>query len=334
MGYKTLREECYYKTGRKGVVLECIDMMRPNLFDNNRNINNSIFHNGSKFRFTIVDSRKAKDKGKALYYNLDPNEVLLLTYLLSDGIASSFKKRAGAFNELPGAEQNYVRELVETFDSIDFNRFDRAMDYSKKKDANMVMFQKNINIGGNNLLVRKLIISFEEAMSSSSKWKITIETGEAQKDDKGNGLNIIKYGTYNTTDKSYLMLQANEVVTPINEASKRVVLSQGIFYSQMKDAELDFTKRKMEVEDYEGDKIDEWNPQGKAIPRKQTQPADVKAKVGNKPVNTTPSSEEKSFECKDCGAKIDTRINDYSTKVHKRPLCFNCQKKEKEKQGK
>lgn len=330
MSYKSLREECYYKTGRKGVVFECIDMIKPNLFDNNRNISNDIFNSGSKFRFTIIDSRKTEGTGKAIYYNLDSNEVLLLTHILSDGVATSFKKRAGAFNDLSGVEQNHVRELVSTFDSINFRRFDAAMDYTKKSEATVITLQKNIHIGNNQLLVRKFMISYEEAMNSSSKWKLTIEVGEAKRDDKGNGLNIVKYGTYKTTDKVQLMLQANEITTPINEASKRVVLSQSVFYAQMKKAEADFTRRKIENADYEGDKIDEWNPQGKPIV--------YKARVDDSPkeeleVEQTKKAESKKevYSCTDCGLKIDKNINDYSIKFHKRPLCFACQKAEKSK---
>lgn len=329
MAYKNLRETCYYKTGRTGVVLEAIDLMKPNLFDDNANIGNSIFHYGSKFRFTLVDSRKS-DKGKALYYNFDPSEVLLLTYLLSDGVVSSFKKRAGAYNALPGAEQNYVKELVETFPTIDFTRFDRAMDYTQGKEANMVSFQKNIGVGGNKLLVRKVTISYEEAMRSASKWKIAIEVGEAIKDDKGNGLNIIKYGTYKATDSSMLMIQANELLTPINEASKRVVLSQGVFYSQMKQAEVDFTRRKMEAEDYSGEKIDEWNPQGKA-PERKVQNTDKKPNANTTASKPQETKKEEGLKCADCSATIDQRVNDFSKKNFGRPLCFKCQTKEKEK---
>lgn len=329
MAYKNLRETCYYKTGRTGVVLEAIDLMKPNLFDDNANIGNSIFHYGSKFRFTLVDSRKS-DKGKALYYNFDPSEVLLLTYLLSDGVVSSFKKRAGAYNALPGAEQNYVKELVETFPTIDFTRFDRAMDYTQGKEANMVSFQKNIGVGGNKLLVRKVTISYEEAMRSASKWKIAIEVGEAIKDDKGNGLNIIKYGTYKATDSSMLMIQANELLTPINEASKRVVLSQGVFYSQMKQAEVDFTRRKMEAEDYSGEKIDEWNPQGKA-PERKAQNTDKKPNANTTASKPQETKKEEGLKCADCSATINQRVNDFSKKNFGRPLCFKCQTKEKEK---
>lgn len=333
MAYQTLREQAYYKTGRQGVVLEAIDLMKPNLFDDNANIGNSIFHYGSKFRFTLVDSRKS-DKGKALYYNFDPSEVLLLTYLLSDGVVSSFKKRAGAYNALPGAEQNYVKELVETFPTIDFTRFDRTMDYSKAKEANMVSFQKNISIGDNKLLVRKVTISYEEAMRSASKWKLIIEVGEAQKDDKsGNGLNIIKPGTYKATDSSMLMLQANELLTPINEASKRVILSQGVFYSQMKQAEFDFTKRKIEAGDYNGEKIDEWNPQGKA-PERKAQNTDKKPNANTTASKPQETKKEEGLKCADCSATIDQRVNDFSKKNFGRPLCFKCQTKEKEKKGK
>ena len=329
MGYNTITEGCFYKTGRKGVVLEMLDMLKPNLFDNNKKIGNDIFHSGSKFRFTIVDSRGSK--GKALYYNIDPEEALLLTYLLSDGNANSFKERVGAFNSLKGPEQNYIREMVKSFDRIDTTRFDNAMDYSSNALATNISLQKNINVGGNELLVRKMMISYEEAMNSSSKWKITIEIGKAQKDDKGNGLNIIKYGTYVTTDKSYFMLQANELIYPINEAAKRVILSQGIFYSQMKEAEKVFTDAKMLSADYGGEKIDEWNPKGKAPERKAVpeKPASEKAAPKSAPAPAPKVESEKIYPCEDCGTMIDAKVKKYSTKVHKKALCFVCQKKVK-----
>lgn len=342
MAYKTLTETCYFKTGREGVVFEATDLLRPNLFDNNKNIDNSIFHKNSKIRFTLIDARRTQGKGKALYYNLNPDEVLLLNYLLSDGIPAHFKKRVGAYNSLSGQEQLYIRNLTESFDSIDFARFDRVMDYSKKTEGTAVTLQKNIldfNSEGNKLIVRKITISYEEAMRSASKWKITIEEGEGIKDEaKGNGLNIIKNGTYKTTDKTYLMLQPNEIVIPVNEAAKRVIISQNVFYSLMKKAEDDFTRRKFENNDFEGTKIDEWNPQGKSkfinkpkeITENNKTEEKTKEEINNeekKEIKPKTINEEK--KCSGCGVIINDKVYDYSLKFYKKPLCFNCQKKEK-----
>lgn len=361
MSYKQLREKCFFKTGREGVVLEVIDQLKPNLFDNNRRIDNSIFNRDSKITFTLVDARKAAGKGRAIYYNLDPNEVLLLNYLLSDGIPAHFKKRVGAYNNLTGQEQIYIRNLVETFDSIDFTRFDRAMDYSKANEAVSIVFQKNIGIGGDKLLIRKFMLSYEEAMRSASKWKITIEIGEGIKDStKGNGLNIVKSGTYKTTDKTFLMLQADEVVVPISESSKRVSISQSIFYSFMKRAEADFTNRKIKNQDYEGERIDEWNPQGKPkwgnnntdseddvsvdTDTNTNIESETSAGVENtkndmknentenvKPSNVNENSSFDEKKCNDCGVSIDEKVYNYSMKFHEEPLCYNCQKKKKKK---
>ena len=342
MAYKTLTETCYFKTGREGVVFEATDRLKPNLFDNNNNINNSIFHKNSKIKFTLIDARRTQGKGKALYYNLNPDEVLLLNYLLSDGIPAHFKRRAGTYNSLSGQEQLYIRNLTESFDFIDFARFDRVMDYSKKAEGTAVTLQKNIldfNSGGDKLIVRKMTMSYEEAMRSASKWKITIEEGEGIKDKtKGNGLNIIKNGTYKTTNKTYLMLQPNEIVMPINEAAKRVILSQSVFYSLMKKAEDDFTRRKFKNNDFKGERIDEWNPRGKSkfinkpkeITENNKTEEKTKEEINNeerKEIKPEINNEEK--KCSDCGAIINDKVYDYSLKFYKKPLCFNCQKKEK-----
>lgn len=350
MAYKTLTETCYFKTGREGVVFEATDLLKPNLFDNNKNIDNSIFHKNSKIRFTLIDARRTQGKGKALYYNLNPDEMLLLNYLLSDGIPAHFKKRVGAYNSLSGQEQLYIRNLTESFDSIDFARFDRVMDYSKKTEGTAVTLQKNIldfNSGGDKLIVRKMTMSYEEAMRSASKWKITIEEGEGIKDKtKGNGLNIIKNGTYKTINKTYLMLQPNEIVIPVNEAAKRVIISQNVFYSLMKKAEDDFTRRKFENNDFEGTKIDEWNPQGKSkfiskskektennqIRNKAEEKSDEESKEeikNEEKKEAKPEINNEEKKCSGCGTIINNKVYDYSLKFYKKPLCFNCQKKEK-----
>lgn len=354
-----MREECFFKTGREGVVLEVIDLLRPNLFDNNKKIDNAIFNKDSKIRFTLVDARKATGKGKAIYYNLDPNEVVLLDLLLSDGQPNLFKKRVGAYNALSGPQQIYIRNIVGTFNLIDFSRFDNMMDYSNNPSGTSITLQKNINISGDKLLIRKFILSYEEAMRSASKWKVTIETGEGIKDtSKGNGLNIVQNGTYKVIDKTFLMLQLEEVVIPVNEAAKRVIISQTTFYSLMKKAEDAFTKKKMETKDYSGDRIDEWNPQGKPKwannenvgtgekdyeetdgyedtvnnenmkpeqPVSAPTPPPQKNKVEKKAVEKQ-SNESK---CSDCGTDIDSNVYNYSTRFFKIPLCIKCQKNHK-----
>lgn len=341
MSFNQLREQCFFKTGREGVVLEVIDFLQPNLFDDNKNIDNSIFNKNSKIRFTLIDARKTQGKGRALYYNLDPNEILLLAHLLSDGIPSHFKKRVGAYNNLSGQNQIYIRSFVETFDAINFARFDKIIKeyYSKGPEGTAIIFQKNIDIGKNNLLVRKFILSYEEAIKSASKWKITIEIGEAIKDvSKGNGLNIIKQGTYKMTDKTFLMLQADEVVIPVNEASKRVILSQGIFYSLMKEAQKKFTEKKLENEDFDGERIDEWNPQGKSkwddIDDKNDDEETITKTTKQKNTQPNKTTKKKTQKgnidekiCSDCGTNIDDNVYNYSMKFHKKPLCIKCQKK-------
>lgn len=344
MAYKTITESCYFKTGRTGVVFETLDQLKPNLFDNNKNINNDVFNKSSKFKFTLVDARKSK--GAAISYNLDPNEVLLLNYLLSDAVPESFKKRVGAYGTLSGPEQLYMRQLVETFDTIDFTRFDRAMDYSAGKTGTVISFQKNIlNFNSPNrddLLVKKFMLSYEEAMNSASKWKITIEEGIAKKDtSKGNGLNIVKYGTYKETNKTHLLLQANEIRNPISEAATRVATSRIAFYSSMKRAEEDFTRRKFANSDFEGERIDIWNPQGvsrfvkpkfdkvkNATKEKKTEnkegiKEEIKEEVKNEEIK------EVERICSDCKSVMPENAYNYSTKVLKKPLCFTCQKKVK-----
>jgi hypothetical protein len=331
MAYKMLTETCYFKTGREGVVFEATDHLRPNLFDDNGNIENSIFHKGSKIRFTLIDARKTQGKGKAIYYNLDPNEILLLSYLLSDGNSAHFKKRVGAYNNLSGQEQLSIRQLTETFWPMNFARFDKLMDYSKNTEGTAVTLQKNIGVGEGKLLVRKLTISYEEAMRSSSKWKITIEEGEALKDSsKGNGLNIIKSGTYKTINKTHLLLQVNEIVVPIVEAAKRVTIAQIPFYLLMKKAQENFTVKKLENSDYTGEKIDEWNPEGKVkvFDKKEEKRTGTKNdKADIKSEKSIRAVDEKN--CSECGVKIDNNVYNYSMKIYKKPLCFNCQKKHK-----
>lgn len=355
MSYNQLREECFFKTGREGVVLEVIDLLRPNLFDNNKKIDNAIFNKDSKIRFTLVDARKATGKGKAIYYNLDPNEVVLLDLLLSDGQPNLFKKRVGAYNALSGPQQIYIRNIVGTFNLIDFSRFDNMMDYSNNPSGTSITLQKNINISGDKLLIRKFILSYEEAMRSASKWKVAIETGEGIKDtSKGNGLNIVQNGTYKVIDKTFLMLQLEEVVIPVNEAAKRVIISQTTFYSLMKKAEDAFTKKKMETKDYSGDRIDEWNPQGKPkwannenVGNKELEEVDgyddamsgenanseqaVTSKVTPPQDNKIEKKTEEKQEnkCHDCGIDIDSNVYNYSVKFLKMPLCIKCQKNHK-----
>lgn len=354
MGYKTIAETCYFKTGREGIVFEALDLLQPNLFDDNRNIGNSIFHKGSKFKFTLVDARKTSGKGSAVYYNLDPNEVLLLNYLLSDGNPEHFKKRVGAYSSMDSNGQLYVKNIIETFDSIDFARFDRVMDYSKGKEGTSIMFQKNIlnynSTVKNELLVRRISISYEENMRSASKWKLTIEQGRAMKDvSRGNGLNIVKYGTYESVISTPFNMQVDEIMAPISEAAKRVILSQPTFYSLMKRAEVDFTRRKFKNKDWEGDRIDIWNPQGKSFYKpvnKQRQVKETKLKKPNskeaqlndntanvdnaKDKISSNGSNKKSNQkvCSDCNINIPDNVYNYSLKVHKKPLCFNCQKKQ------
>lgn len=337
-GFSQLREECYFKAGRPGAVFEAIDMLEPNLLDDNKNIGAEIFKKSSKFRFTLVDARGGK--GRAAYYNLDPDEVLLLTYLLSDGMPLGFKNRVGAYNDLSGKEQIQLRKIVETFDSIDIGRFDRMLDYSKNKKGTAIHLQKNIHIGNNELLVRKMIISFEEKMTSDSKWKITIEVGNAVRNPSG-GLNIVKYGTYKETEKIYLMLQGDEIVTPINEAAKRVIMSQNMYYWEMKRHLKEFTKRKMENEDPNGERIDVWNPEGKSkfpsTPKPKTKPRSntnnqnrqSNQKIENKEEVKKEETKEgiKDRECSDCKAAIDKNVYDYSLRVMKKPLCIPCQRK-------
>jgi hypothetical protein len=325
MAYEQLRETCYYKTGRDGVVLEFIDQLYPNLFEDNENVNNSIFTRYSNIRVTLIDARKT-EKGKAVYYNLSPNEILLLTYLLSDGIPSHFKKRVGAFNSLRSDEQLYIRQIVETFDTIDFSRFDRNMAYKNGVEGNSISFQKNINTEGNNLIVRKVFFSYEEAMRSSSKWKIIIEEGQGIKDtSKSGGLNIVKSGTYRAINKSYLMLQRNEIVVPINEAAKRVIYGQTMFYPLMKKAQVEFTKLKFKNNDFEGEKINEWNSKGKK--EKKLNNKKNNKKGINKENNLPNNRDNKELKCELCGARIDERVRDYSYKFYKKPLCLKCQKK-------
>lgn len=335
MAYKNLTENEMYKTGRDGVVLEILDKVYPNKFDFNNNINNDIFKKYSSFRVTLVDSRRTKGTGTAVYYNLGTDEALLLSYLLSDGNADAFKKRVGAFNAKSQTDQIFIRNIVETFDKIDIPRYDRLFDYGKSGEATSITFQKNINTSGDDLLIRKFTLSYEDAMRSASKWKITIEEGTGKKDiNKGNGLNIIKAGSFKSTIKSYLMLQVEEVVIPINEAASRVMIGRQAFYPIMKAEEVDFTNRKLEEKDYTGERIDQWNPQGKStyVPRENA-PEDKEVKERNdtrvenetKDVSTDLSQEEN--KCSSCDADISNNVYQYSTKRFNKALCFNCQKK-------
>lgn len=331
-GYKTLREECFFKTGRKGVVFEAIDKLSPNLFNDNNNIGSHIFKKDSKITLTLVDARYGE--GRGILYNLDPAEVILLTILLSDGIATSFKNRVGAYNAISGKEQVALRNIIETFDSVDFSRFDRMMDYNNTKPGTAVHFQKNIHIGDNKLIVRKFSISYEEAMKSDSKWKITIEEGTAMKDtSNSNGLNIVKYGTYKEKDKSYLMLEANEIIVPLSEAASRVIAVKGLFYNQMKIEQISFTNRKNKERDYKGERIKEWNPQGvpwyetpEYLEEQAKKKAEQPSNVSNK---TVENNEDSKLICADCGIDTPENVYNYSKRVLGRPLCFNCQKKVK-----
>lgn len=327
--YNQLREYCLFKTGRTGVVLEVLDKLSANLFNDNKNIGSHLFKKDSKFTFTLVDSRSGE--GRAIYYNLDPAEVILLNFLMSDGVPAGFKSRVGAYNALSGKEQVALREVVETFDSLDFSRFDRMMDYTANKTATAIHLQKNINTDGDNLLVRKLSISFEEAMKSDSKWKITIETGKAKKDtSKGNGLNVIKYGTYKETDKSYLMLEANEIVVPISEAASRVMSFKGMAYYLMQKSREEFSFIKNKERDFNGERISEWNAKG--VPWYETPEyleEQKKKQEENKNKQVESKEEEPETVCSDCGAETPKNVYDYSKRVMGQPLCFNCQKKHK-----
>lgn len=325
MGYKTITETCYFKTGRDGVVFEATDMLQPNLFDNNKHIDNSIFSRSSKFRFTLVDARKGK--GRAIYYNLDPNEILLLSYLLSDGNGPAFTKRVGAFSNLSSQEQIALRGIVGSFPSFDLARFDRMLDYTSGKVGTVISFQKNIldfnSKVRDRLIVKKLSVSYEEAMRSASKWKIVIEEGEAFKDSsKGNGLNIVKYGTYKSIDKVQLLLQKEEITIPINEGVARVIESRGQFYALMKAREVEFTRRKFKERDFEGERIDEWNPEGKPLfvfaPVKKVEVPVEKQMEKPKPTNS-------NLKCSDCGVGIAQNVHNYSVKAYERALCYNCQ---------
>lgn len=340
MAYKNLRETCFFKTGREGVVLEFLDEMYPNLFDFNNDINNDILKKYSKFKVTLVDSRKTSGTGNAIFYNLSPDEVLILSYVLSDGNGSSFKKRVGAFNGLAQTEQIFLRNLVFSFDRIDIGRFDRFMNYETSKESTSITFQKNINTNGDDLLIRKFTLSYEEAMRSASKWKITIEEGTGKKDTtKGNGLNIVKSGSFKSTNKSFLMLQVEEVVIGINEAASRVMIAKQGFYPMMKTAEVEFTAKKLQAKDYTGEKIDEWNPEGKVAirnkPLNNKSPEVLSEKVENEntKIEDSKAIEIKKDGCSGCGTDIADNVKNYSLKQFKRPLCFSCQKIEKEKVG-
>ncbi|KEI94230.1 hypothetical protein N494_19180 (plasmid) [Clostridium botulinum A2B7 92] len=262
MAFKQLRETCFYKTGRDGVVLEFIDQLTPNKFTDNSYISSNIFGKYSNIRITIIDKRN-KNKGGAVYYNLDPEEIILIAHLLSDGNITAFKNRVGYYSALTAPNKLLVKQFVGTFKNIDFRRFDSKIASRNPVQSTNIAFQKNIDTGNNNLLVRKIIISYEEAMRSSSKWKITIEEGTGQKNiQKSQGLNIVQNGTYKCSNKSYMMLQENELIIPLLESAKRVFLAEESFYVLMKKAQLEFTKEKKENNDYTGEKIDQWNPKG------------------------------------------------------------------------
>lgn len=344
MAYKNLREGCFFKTGREGVVLEWLDEIKPNLFDYNKDINNDVFRKYSVFKVTLVDSRKTSGTGNAVFYNLGPDEVTLLSYLLSDGNPEHFKKRAGAFSSASQTGQIFIRNLVQTFDRIDFARFDRAMNYDNIKEATSVTFQKNINTSKDNLMIRKFTLSYEEAMRSASKWKIIIEEGIGKKDvNKGNGLNIVKAGSFKSTNKSYLNLQVEEIVLPVNEAASRVMNAKQAFYPLMKVAEADFTRRKMDAKDYEGDRIDEWNPQGKVFSYKKEETSskseeetteaveEVKEvkEITKKETAEKQSETSESDKCSDCGADVSEKVKSYSISKFNKPLCYSCQKRVK-----
>ena len=339
MGFEQLRETCFFKTGRKGVVLEFIDQLYPNTFNDNSYINSLVFTKYSNIRATLIDARKS-DKGKAIYYNLSPEEILLLTYLLSDGNEQHFKRRAGAYNKLNATEQLFVRQVIGTFDRIDFQRFDRLLGdvYKQNLVSNMITFQKNINTGGNNLLIRKFSISYEEAMKTNSKWKIIIEEGTGLKDIyKSQGLNIVKSGTYKTKNKSFLMLQKDEIVIPINESAKRVILAERSFYPIMKESQIEFSRKKFENKDFTGEHIDEWNPKGKKRKINNDFKKDEKdntTKINNITKNQgNIKDNDKKLVCQKCGTIVDQNIYNYSTKFFKKPLCLNCQKEERSKKG-
>lgn len=326
MKYKTLSEGCYFQTGRRGVVFEALDNISPNLFTDNKNINNSILSKYSKFKFTIVDTRDRKEGTKIVDYNLDINEALLLNYLFSDGVPNILKKRIGAYNNLSATEQLEIKNLVETFPNIDHNRFDRLLDYSSDSEATSVTLQKNIldfnSSIRNKLIVKKITLSYEEKMSSS-KFKIAIENGEAMKDvSRGNGLNIIKHGTYKTLKQTHLMLTRGEFTSSISGAAQRVVLANQSFYREMKMAEKDFTDKKFKNRDFRGERIDEWNPKGKSKfkPVKQKE-------VKTQKEETNIQNEEKVRKCSICNVNIDENVYNFSTKVHKKPLCLPCQNK-------
>ncbi len=71
---------------------------------------------------------------------------------------------------------------------------------------------------------------------------------------KSQGLNIVQNGTYKCSNKSYMMLQENELIIPLLESAKRVFLAEESFYVLMKKAQLEFTKEKKENNDYTGEK--------------------------------------------------------------------------------
>ena len=345
MAYEVLRETCFFKTGRKGIVLEFLDEMYPNQFNRNDSINNDIFKKYSKIKVTLIDSRNSgNEKGKAVDYNLDPAEATLLAHLLSDGNPESFKKRVGAYNSFDPMSQIYLKNLTRTFGKVDFSRFDQVL---KEKGGNLstaINFQKNISAGGDNLTVRKFTLSYEEAMRNASKWKITIEQGTATKDTtKGNGLNIVKSGTYKSLLKNSFNVQVEEIVIPINEAAERVYAACSSFYPIMKMAETNFTQKKLESKDFKGEKIDEWNPKGEIVNRAKSVNKNIESKPQeNKdtPKNDAPvtpetiktnesekSSDKKDLRiCSSCNKSISEKIEKYSMNVFKTPLCMDCQK--------
>lgn len=342
--FNQLRETCFYKTGRDGVVLEFCDNLHPNIFKDNSYIENSIYDKYSKFKITLVDARKKSGKGNAVYYNLDTEEIILIALLLSDGDSKLFKARNGVYTGLNSQVQIAIRQLLSTFQCLDWNRFDNKIkshlnaENKHYKDANALMLQKNFNIGNNKLSVRKLSISYEDGMRSSSKWKIAIEEGFGLKDIKGTGgLNIVKSGTYKMENKSYLNLQEQELLIPIYEAAKRVFISQQTFYPIMKQAEKVFTLKKMSAKDYTGQKIDQWNKGALPKEPKEHEKNNNKAQSNTKDQNnsnpttniqnTSSSSQSSSQKCSCCGENVSDAEKNYSVKKFNKILCRQCQNK-------
>ena len=308
-GIKMINVKKICRIGRPNLLLEVNDNLQVNDFFNVSGVLHTTVHGTfSRINLCLVDTKAGKkSKAKIFDFNFTIEQIHIIINNL------------GVFNfqNINELERILTPELFKE-NIIKYNKEIKNKDYNFAYSLKVNPYKKDTQ---GLSPVNKIMLSYENQMTSIYKWKITFENGLAIANTGKDAFikGAMKSGTYKKLSSSSINISQHELLELITSSIQHISLWEASNYNLMLENREDFMER-FKKSDYNESTIDLWNNK-------------VELKINNnlnksENLNNIPNNNNNliTYKCTKCGYEVDENIKKFSEKKFGKTLCIKCQK--------